>query len=69
LERISQNTPKVLEPTADVPALESDASLEDIEPAFCDEPPTPLKNLEESVETTYLAGELVRLKGEFDLQI
>ncbi len=69
MERISQNTPKVLEQTADVPALESDASLEDIEPAFCDEPPTPLKNLEESVETTYLAGELVRLKGEFDLQI
>ena len=69
MERISQNTPKVLEPTADVPAEVSDASLEDIEPAFCDEPPTPLKNLEESVETTYLAGELARLKGEYDLQI
>ncbi len=69
MERISQNTPKVSEPTADVPAVESDASLEDIEPAFCDEPPTPLKNLEESVETTFLAGELVRLKGEFEMQI
>ncbi len=49
--------------------MESDASLEDVEPAFCDEPPTPLKKLEESDETVHLAAELARLKSESDLQI
>lgn len=54
---------------ASAPVVESDASLEDVEPAFCDEPPTARTKSEEADDAILLAAELARLKIESDLQI